>query len=443
MENKANIRPERVGLSLQRNFSWMLVGNVFYAICHWAMLVVIAKTGNPEMVGRFVLGLAISAPVIMFSNLNLRLVLATDPREKYSFFSYLALRLITAPAAALVVAGIALFAGYPGETALVVIFVGIAKAFEATSEIYYGLFQMHERLDRVSKSLILKGILSLLLLGAGVYFTKNILWGAVGLAVATALTLTTYDLGSARFVMRLKMGGNEHAVRTALTPRWNGPLLWKLALLTLPLGVMVLLQSLNANIPRFFIQSHLGEHALGIFGALAYVIVAGTVVVRAFGQSVSPIMARLYAEGKIGRFSRFVGLLVLFGAVIGLGGVGVSAIAGRWILRIIYTPEYSNYGALFTNIMFAALFLYIALFLDYGATIVRNFRAQMALSIIYSSVTLILCLWLIPRAGLHGASSALLGGAVTKVVGNLVVLGTAIRDKKRELARGKILWQTD
>jgi len=410
----------------------MLVGNVFYAACHWAMLVMIAKIGNPEMVGRFVLGLAISAPVIIFTNLNLGLVLATDPRQKYPFNIYLALRRISTPLAILVIAGIVLFAGYPIETGLVVIIIGLAKAFEATSDIYYGLFQLHERLDRIAKSMILKGILALLFLGGGVYLTKNILWGAVGLAVAMALTLITYDLGSARLIMRLKIPGDEGKIKTALTPQWNGRLLWKLALFTLPLGVQVLLQSINANIPRYFVEHHLGEHALGIFAALAYVIVAGTTIVRALGQAASPVMARLFTAGETRRFARFIARLVFTGALIGLGGVGTAAVAGRWILRIVYTPEYSNYVSLFTKIMWAAFFLFIALFLDYGATIVRNFRAQMAVSIIYSSVTLVLCIWLVPHTGLVGASQAMLWGGVSKVIGNLAIIGNAIRTMARK-----------
>jgi len=52
---------------LRVNFSWTLVGNIVYAGCQWGMLTVLAKIGTTEMVGQFALGLAITAPVFMFS----------------------------------------------------------------------------------------------------------------------------------------------------------------------------------------------------------------------------------------------------------------------------------------------------------------------------------------------------------------------------------------
>lgn len=432
--NKENTRDQFAsrGLSIKRNFSWMLCGNIFYAGCQWAMLVIIAKVGNPEMVGRFVLGLAVSAPVIMFSNLNLRIVYATDPKEHNPFCLNLALRLVTAPFAVLVIVGITIFARYPAETAFVVIGIGIAKAFEATSEIYYGLFQLNERLDRIAKSMFFKGTLTLLLLGTGVYLTKKIIYGVIGMAAAMALTLFTYDLKSAHFVLRQKIGSDLNLVRARLRPCWNISHLWKLAIFTLPLGVMILLQSLNTNIPRYFIEHNFGEHDLGIFAALSYVMVAGTTIVRALGQAVSPVMAKYYVAGKLKRFFRFIALLIAVGTGIGLAGVGIAALAGRIILRVIYTPEYSNYGSLFVCLMFAALFLFNAQFLDYGATIVRNFRAQMALSIIVSGVTLSLSIWLIPKSGLFGASQAILWGAVTKVIGNLAIIGIMANNLKKK-----------
>ncbi len=427
-------QPPRKGLSLRRNFSWTLVGNIIYAGCQWAMLMLIAKIGNPEMVGRFALGLAITAPIIMFSNLDLRVVQATDAREDYTFRSYLALRVITTSLATLVIVGIVVCARYPWETMLTVILIGVAKAFEAISDIYYGLFQQHERLDRIATSMILKGFLSLLLLGAGVYLTGSILWGAIGLACAWALTLLTYDIRNARSVLLLSMPGEAHAIQTALTPQWHATLLWQLTLFTLPLGVMVLLQSLNANIPRYFVDHHLGEHALGIFAALTYIMVAGTTIVRALGQSASPVLAKQYVAGRLVPFFRLIALLIGTGFIIGVVGVGIAAVAGRWILRILYTPEYANYASLFVSLMFASIFLYIAQFLDYCTTIVRNFRAQMLLSVLVTGVTLALCVWLIPRAGLFGASQALLWCGVVKVVGNLAILGYAARAARRTLA---------
>src|SRR4051812_45337492 len=94
------------GLSLKVNFIWTLAGNLIYAGCQWGMLVIIAKLGSAELVGQFALGLAITAPVLMFSNLQMRGIQATDAKREYSFGDYLGLRLLTTLLALLIIAGI-------------------------------------------------------------------------------------------------------------------------------------------------------------------------------------------------------------------------------------------------------------------------------------------------------------------------------------------------
>ena len=87
----ANTRPIHtgvIGLSLRKNFSWTFAGNVVYALSQWGMLTVLAKLGSPEMVGRFALGLSITAPIVMFTNLQLRQIQATDARGEYRFGDY-------------------------------------------------------------------------------------------------------------------------------------------------------------------------------------------------------------------------------------------------------------------------------------------------------------------------------------------------------------------
>src|SRR5580700_4270976 len=79
--------------SIRANFAWTLAGYAVYAGCQWGMLVALAKLGTPAMVGQFALGLAATAPLLMFANLQLRTVLATDTRGEYAFSDYLGLRL--------------------------------------------------------------------------------------------------------------------------------------------------------------------------------------------------------------------------------------------------------------------------------------------------------------------------------------------------------------
>src|SRR3984957_291041 len=65
------------GASLRWNFSWTFVGNIIYSACQWAILVVLAKIGNAEMVGQYGLAMAVATPILALSSLQLRAVVTT------------------------------------------------------------------------------------------------------------------------------------------------------------------------------------------------------------------------------------------------------------------------------------------------------------------------------------------------------------------------------
>jgi O-antigen/teichoic acid export membrane protein len=159
-------------LTLRHNFSWTLTGNTVYAASQWGILVLLAKIGNPEIVGQFTLGLAVTAPIFMLTNLQLRAIQATDATQRFRFNDYLGLRLLGTGIALLIVLGITLL-GYRQETGLIILLIALAKALESFSDVVYGLLQQHEQMDRVAISLMLRGVFSLVSLGVGLYLTHH------------------------------------------------------------------------------------------------------------------------------------------------------------------------------------------------------------------------------------------------------------------------------
>jgi O-antigen/teichoic acid export membrane protein len=407
------VTQEQKPLTLRRNFSWTFIGNLVYAGCQWGMLVVLAKLGSPEMVGQFTLGLAVTAPVIMFTNLQLRVVQATDANKDYSFSDYLGLRLIGTSLGVFAIAIIALFSGYRRETCIVILLIGLAKAFESISDIFFSLLQQHERMDRIAISLMFKGPLSLLMLATGVYISHSVLWGTAGLVVAWATILVTYDIRNG--VMILKN-------RSLVLPSWHFKILKKLIWLCLPLGFVMMLISLNSNIPRYFIEKYLGEYDLGIFAAIAYLMVAGGMVVNALGESANPRLAKYYAAGDSKAFRTLLFKLVGIGAFLGVMGVFVALVGGRQIITLLYRPEYANHTDLFVWLMLATAVNYVSSFLGYGMTAARYFRIQMPLFFIVTAISAMACFWLVPNMGLRGAAIALLIGAIVQTVFSLGVI---------------------
>jgi O-antigen/teichoic acid export membrane protein len=404
-------------LSLRRNISWTFVGNTVYTVAQWAMLAVIAKLGTPTMVGQFALGLAIAAPVMMLANMQLRAVQATDARGDFEFAEYVGVRLVTTVLALMMIAGVWAFAGYPGQTALVILFVGFAKAVESLNDLLYGLFQRNERMDRVAHSLIRKGLLSVVFLTAVLVLTASIASAVASVAVAWLLVL----LWDCSYASRL-LGVNEDGY-PRIRPSFNIARLQRLTALAVPLGFVMMLISLNASIPRFVVERVMGEAELGIFAALAYIVVAGQAIVGALGQSATPRLANMFAQGDVHGFRRLYFTLVASGAVVGLVGILIAALAGRPLLTLLYTNEYGDYNGLLVLVMVAGLFGYVAAFQGYALTATRRFRIQMPLALATSFATLVCSVLLVPVIGLYGAAWTMLTAHVVQAV----LYGVAVR----------------
>lgn len=408
-------------LTLRRNFSWTFVSNVVYAGCQWGILMVLAKLGSPENIGQFTLGLAQTAPVFMLTNLQLHEIQATDAKRDFLFNDYLGLRLLGVIIALVIIVGIILFLNYSLDTALVILVIAFAKAFESISDIFYGLMQQHERMDIVAFSKMIKGFLSVVFLAIPFYLTGSVLWGAIGLCIAWVLVLFGYDLRNGGSILReTTLGSLAYSPDLprgfVLKPQWQPKIMKKLVVLAFPLGVTMMLISLRGNIPRYLIEYYLGERELGIFASLAYLMLLGNMVVNALAQSASPKLSKFYASGERNKFQALLLKLVVVAIVLGSTTVIVSVLAGKQILTILYRPEYAQNADIFNWLMLAGSISYISWFLGDGLTAIRYLRIQLPLYLLITGLSGGICLWLIPIFGLKGAAFALLIAALVEVL---------------------------
>jgi O-antigen/teichoic acid export membrane protein len=430
------LRSSPHGLRLRSNFLWTLGGNVVYAACQWGMLVLLAKLGTPQLVGEFALALAITAPIVLGAGLSLRSIQATDAAAEYPFGDYLLVRLLTTAAAGAVIAGIAWFSDYGWHKAAIILVVGLAKAFESISDIFYGLLQQHERMDRIALSMMIKGPLSLMALGAAIYLSGDLLLGVCGLAAAWFLLLIVYDVRNGASV--LKAASNSERTSAKFGPAlarqlklgWRPRALVTLTLLALPVGIVMALVSFNSNIPRYFIEHDLGAWDLGIFAAVADPLAAGTVVVNALGQSTVPRLAQYYAGRDYRAYSSLMRKLLGLGLAIGIGGVLLIWLAGRPILLLIYRPEYADSVGLFLWLGVGAGISYFASLLGYAMTAARYLRAQLPVFLVTTLVTVAGCAILIPRYRLTGAAIAMMLAAISQAIGSAAVIAHALRSQR-------------
>lgn len=415
---------------LRANVAWMLVGNLCQGLSQWLLVVALAKMGSIEMVGSFTLGLAIGLPVLMFGSLSLRSIQITDCNRSYRFPDYLLLRFAAAIVSLLLVAGIAVSAHYSAAVVASVTLIAAAKAVEYVSDIFYGLLQREERMGGIAVSMLLRGTLSVCALSAGVWLTGSLVWGAAALLSASTLTLLAFDMP--RCLALLDIGfvaGLRHCTAYAKTV-FDGCTHKRLGMLAwagLPLGGVLMLVSLNLNLPRYFIEHTLGMRELGIFSSLANLLAVGSVVTNALGQGAAPRLAKYFEAARMHEFRALLTTLIV--ASLGIGAIGLigALLVGRQVLTIVYRPEYATQQDILVWLMAASGFFYLGSTLGYAVTAVKCFTPQLPLFALAAASTAAASMILVPSQGLRGAALAIMISALIQCAGGTYLLRNACR----------------
>jgi len=400
--------------SLQVNAAWNLAGNVFYAACQWAFISILAKTGGARPVGEFALGLSIGAPVFMLGNLHLRAIQITDVGERHSFADYLGIRLITSLSSLAAAILLACWFSASAAVRLVVAAVALAKTVEAVADIYQGVFQKHERMDLLARSLFWKGGASLAAFALAYALTRSVLWSAVSMAAAQLATLALHDAPRS---MSLAFFGHLPAGRGFVSPRFCRTHIDQILRGAIPLGITMMLVSLQVNIPRLAIQRRLGTGELGIFAGITCFSTAGAMIINAIGGAAVPRLSAHYWRRDKSPFRMLFRRLVFAAVLFGSLTVAASAAFGGKALRLLYGEEYASHQGLLVWIMTSAAVSYVFSMLGFAATAMGRLRQQPLILGIATAALFAACEILVPRQGLVGAAWAMLIGTLTCLAG--------------------------
>jgi O-antigen/teichoic acid export membrane protein len=381
-----------------------------WGLSQWALLAVIARLGSPEWVGQYSFGLSLATPVFVFSGLNLRAVQATDQQGRFHFSQYLKLRLLCTLCGLMVLIGLVKLTVARRELAVVVILLGVAKAIETISDVLYGQWQRFERLDQVARAMAGRGLLVLATIIAALAATKSLPFALAFAVAASGLWLGAYEVRRTRMFRPESLPG----------PRSDA-----LALLTLglPLGLVVLLVSVTANIPRYVMQAFFGERALGFFSAASYMLVAGPLMLNSFGQALAPRLAALRRTDP-GGLLRLVGRSLAGAAVLAILTLVAAALLGSWALSVAYGRPYANQRDILVVLALATGISYLTSVFGYVLTAAWRFSSQVPMAAAAAAATLVGCV---------------VGGKVLGPGG--VAWGVCFGNTVGALAGGLLLWR--
>lgn len=398
------------------DFLWTLIGRVAYGFSQWAAIVVLVWQTSKADVGMFSLAFSMTAPPMVFANLHLRNLFATDRDDGFSFLTYRHLRIMATLVGWVVCLIIGVVSMNSVRSLLIIFAVATAKAVETLLDLRYGIYQRYARMDLYGLSMTIRAALGLAMLSGLLWWTHSLSVALVGWILAWTGMLVLFDRPRSASVLPDEM--------TRQPAEWAG--VQRLARFAMPMGILLLLDSLTQNVPRYLVGGMMGEEALGIYAPLTYIVAVGSALTFALGAPVAPRLSLLFQSGDRVGFFRLSDRLLGLAIGIGVAGVGFAWMLGPWFLHSIYGANYAAQDRLFLWVMMGGAFHYVMGLSFYMLTVSRRLWTQAIIQVITALVTTATgWVWTQTR-GLEGAAQGVVVGMACGAV-LAVVAGRRVR----------------
>ena len=362
MQQEAKIA--HIGLS--RQFSWILFGNLYYAASQYALVIMLTRLTSSEVLGRFSLIFAITAPISLFFSFSLRTVLISDSFGKYPNSAYLVLRYATCLLAVAISSAFGFWSLKTLTFLMPIVFIASAKAIDSLSDLYYGAFQRTNQNQLIAISLLVRGTVSFALVLIFLKLGKTLDYVCFAIFLASAMTFLFYDRIHAPEFFKLRVG--LFAVLTDIK---------KLARMAVPLALALVLSSLELNVPRYIVEHRIGLVALGIFSALGYPLMIGNQIIGSLASAASPQLSSYFQSKNYEEFKHLLHKLLFWGGILGALTIVFGFGFGKLVLGFFKHQEYSEEFIAFGILSIASAISYISVFFGTALSCMQLFQKKL------------------------------------------------------------------
>lgn len=354
---------------------------------------------------RFMLALAVCAPITTFAAGDAVSVQVTDRSEDRGLGDYAAFQALSGSLAILVASGVALVSRRDCELASVVVVLSMAQVFGSIRSACLAVHQRRERLDVGAVSNSLLGVVTLLGLWLVCLVHPSAMSAALVIMGFRALFVVVWD---APLAIRGALGARSQSLFRfrAAHLMW----IWKV---NLPLGCVGLLISVFLNMPTYSLTASGKDGEVVPLAAVLSLVSAGMLVTNAMTTAALPRLRAMY-EREPSRLLGMMRRLMLFGALLGVVGLVLSMAIGGIVLQFMFNEGVAQRTDL---LMAASVFgglAYSVTFVGSGLSALQRFAQQPLAHLCAVVVAAVCCALLVPRHGAMGAVLALCLGKVAQ-----------------------------
>lgn len=344
------------------SYIWNMFGSMLMAFQSVIMLMILTRTVGLAEAGIFTIANANANLFVTIGKYGMRYFQVSDVKNQFLFVDYRTARIITS-IIMLIVSGVFVIYsmtrnGYTLRKSLIIFLMCLFKVVDVIEDVYHGLYQKENRLDIAAKAMSLRLIVTIIVFGASVIISKNLL---LSLIVSTILT-------GILFIILTGLTYGEFHVAKEKLQKENVVLLLKICF---PLFAGTFLSFYIGNVPKYAIDSVLNDELQACYGFISMpVFVIGLLNGFIFNPMLYN-MSILWNEEKRKRFViktlLQIGIILVITAICLIG----AYLIGIPILSALYNTDLSSYRSELLILLLGGGFLGISGLLNTVITIIR------------------------------------------------------------------------
>ena len=395
---------------MKKNLSLLFIANIIKGFYQWSLLILIVKFLSVQDVGYFTLAFAVTAPVFMFFNLQLKSIYVVDHRRTNYDYNYFIIRVISVIFALLC---LSLYSYFNNYDLFILLLVGIIKALESMFDIIHADFQKKEVMQFMSVSIIFQSLLSLMVFTIALLLTNSLISSLISIIVVMVAILCIYDL---RIFLKINNINilYVHFMQSHFYKKSNLIFIKKLLLNALPLGISVFIGSYLTNLPRIYVEKYLGLEQLAYFGAMSYMAIGFFQLLLPIQIILRPRLAKLLKQHKWNEFIKYLNVSIFSTIIFGSILISIFYLIGDYVLIKVYNENYTSYLNILLLLMLGQIILTSSGYLNIAVQTFHIFKLQLLVSVFLLFIVFLIGPTLIKTFNMNGAAYLIILYAVLR-----------------------------
>ncbi len=394
-------------------FSWNMIGSTCYSVTSFFYLIIVTRICGVELGGFFSLSYATAQLLLAVGRYGVRTYQATDLRFQYSFYEYIASRVITV-FAMIFLGFIYSIISFNGTYAVMSVLIIVMKSLDAIEDVYHGRLQQTNHIEEMGKSQAFRNMYTL------ICFTVTLI-----LTCDLQITLTITVITSFVFCIAV----NNHMIKTCLKTddnqrRLEFKAVFKLLYLCSGIFVGTFLSLFIYNIPKYAMAQVMSIEYQTYYSILFMPTFVITLLCEFIFKPTITSIAEKWNANKNDEFKRIVlfnyGIILIFSVFVVLGGHFI----GRHLLEILYGVDLTSYKKDFIILLLGGS---VSSLVYFTYNILIAIRYEKSIQITYGVVAVICVLTINPLIKGFGMTGATINYIISQLLLLVIFLSTFLR----------------